>query len=99
IGRDLADLAANRPWLVMLLVTILVFTTLALKGGTYVYYFENYLEEPAMARFLDSIGFYGILGGINSALVGMGLAGFELPSDATTSAFGLFNAGGIILMV
>ncbi|KAF1704011.1 MFS transporter [Pseudoxanthomonas suwonensis] len=99
IGRDLADLAGNRPWLIMLLVTILVFTTLALKGGTYVYYFENYLQEPAMARFLDSIGFYSILGGINSALVGMGLAGFELPEDATTSAFGLFNAGGIILMV
>jgi len=99
LRQDLADLAANRPWLIMLLVTILVFTTLALKGGTYVYYFENYLQEPAMARFLESIGFYIVLGGINSALVGMGLAGFQLPEDATTSAFGLFNAGGIILMV
>ena len=99
IGRDLADLGANRPWLIVLLVTILVFTTLSLKGGTYVYYFENYLDEPAMARFLESIGFYSVLGGINSALLGMGLAGFQLPEDATTSAFGLFNAGGIILMV
>ncbi|HLT03846.1 MFS transporter [Pseudoxanthomonas sp. SGD-10] len=99
LRQDLADLVANRPWLILLLVTILVFTTLALKGGTYVYYFEYYLDEPSMARFLHGIGFYALLGGINSALTGMGLAGFQLPEDATTAAFGLFNAGGIILMV
>ncbi|WP_374012565.1 MFS transporter [Pseudoxanthomonas koreensis] len=99
LRQDLADLVANRPWLVLLVATILVFTTLALKSGTYVYYFEYYLDEPAMAGFLDQIGFNAMLGGINAAIMGMGLAGFQLPEDATTSAFGLFNASGIILMV
>ena len=99
IGQDVTDLVANRPWLVLLLVTILVFTTLALKGGTYVYYFEYYLDEAAMAAFLENMGFNAFIGGLNAALTGIGLTGFQWPEDATTSAFSLFNAGGIIFMV
>ncbi|HEX7025706.1 MAG TPA: glycoside-pentoside-hexuronide (GPH):cation symporter, partial [Gammaproteobacteria bacterium] len=37
--QDLKDLVRNRPWALMLVITIMIFTTLALKGGTYVYYF------------------------------------------------------------
>src|SRR5690606_12341899 len=99
IGQDVADLTTNRPWLVLLLVTILVFTTLALKGGTYVYYFQYYLDEAAMAAFLEGIGFNGFIAGLNATLTSMGLAGFQWQEDASTSAFSLFNAGGIIFMV
>ena len=99
IGQDRADLAGNRPWLVMLALTILVFTTLALKGGMYVYYFQYYLSEPALAAFLERIGFNGFIAGLNATLTGMGLTEFRWPDDAPTSAFGLFNAGGIIFMI
>ncbi len=99
VRQDVADLAKNRPWLVVLLITILVFVTLALKGGTYVYYFQYYLDEAAMAAFLEGIGFNGFIAGLNAALTGIGLTGFQWPEDATTSAFSLFNAGGIIFMV
>lgn len=99
LRQDLADLARNRPWMVMLLLTILVFITLALKGGTYVYYFEYYLSEPALAAFLDDIGFNGFIAGLNALLTGMGLTAFQWPEDAPTSAFSLFNAGGIICMI
>jgi Na+/melibiose symporter-like transporter len=97
--QDLSDLVRNRPWLVMLALTILVFITLALKGGMYVYYFKYYLNEPAMAAFLDDIGFNAFMGGLNSLLTGMGLTEFRWPEDAPTSAFSLFNAGGIICMI
>ncbi len=40
IKQDLTDLSRNKPWVIMLLVTILVFITLALKGGMYIYYFK-----------------------------------------------------------
>ncbi|KAF1685330.1 MFS transporter [Pseudoxanthomonas broegbernensis] len=99
IRQDLADLGRNRPWVVVLLVTILVFTTLSLKGGTYVYYFQYYLDEAAMAGFLQDVGFNGLIAGLNSLLTGIGLTGFQWPEDATTSAFSLFNAGGIIFMI
>ncbi|AKC86368.1 MFS transporter [Pseudoxanthomonas suwonensis] len=99
IAQDLADLARNRPWLVVLLVTILVFIALALKGGMYVYYFKYYLDEAALAAFLQNVGFNSFIGGLNSALTGVGLTEFHWPEDAPTSAFSLFSAGGIIFMI
>jgi len=99
IRQDLADLARNRPWLIVLTVTVLVFVNLALKGGMYVYYFKYYLDPVELARFLDGIGFNALINGLNASLTDMGLAGFHWPQDAPTSAFSLFNAGGIVFMV
>jgi Na+/melibiose symporter-like transporter len=99
IAQDLADLSHNRPWLLMLALTILVFVTLALKGGMYVYYFKYYLDEAALARFLDGIGFNAFIAGLNKLLTGIGLTEFQWPKDAPTSAFSLFNAGGIAFMI
>lgn len=56
LGQDLKDLSQNRPWLLMLLATILVFITLAMKGGTYLYYFENYVSKDALSGFLRIFG-------------------------------------------
>jgi GPH family glycoside/pentoside/hexuronide:cation symporter len=99
VMQDLADLTKNRPWIVMLVLTILVFITLALKGGMYIYYFKNYLSPSHMAEFLENVGFNRFIGGLNSMLTGMGLTRFQWPEDAAASAFSLFNAGGIIFMI
>jgi Na+/melibiose symporter-like transporter len=99
IQQDLKDLFKNKPWIAMLLLTILVFITLALKGGMYIYYFENYLNESHLASFLNNIGFIRFIDGLNNLLLGMGLSGFQWPEDAPTSGFSLFNAGGIIFMI
>lgn len=99
VKQDLLDLSRNIPWLVMLIVTVLVFITLPLKGGMYIYYFQNYLSEPHMASFLQNIGFNGFIAGLNNMLTGMGLTEFAWPEDAPTSAFSLFNATGIIMMI
>lgn len=56
LRQDLKDLTRNRPWLLMLVSTVLVFITLAMKGGTYLYYFENYVSKDALAGFLSSFG-------------------------------------------
>ena len=53
LKEDLTDLFKNKPWVIMLIVTILVFITLALKGGSYVYYFENYVDKDALTSFLE----------------------------------------------
>lgn len=97
--RDLSDLLRNRPWQVMLALTILVFINLSLKGGTYVYYFQYYMSETALAGFLDSSGFNRFIAAVNAALNGMGLSGFAWPKDPATSAFSLFNACGIVCMI
>ena len=99
IREDLADLARNRPWQIMLLVTILVFVNLALKGGMYVYYFKYYMDETALADFLGRIGFEHVVAGLDQLLHGLGLGSFQWPHDAATSTFSLFNALGIIFMI
>lgn len=98
ISDDLRDLFRNMPWLVMLLVVVLVFVTLALKGGMYIYYFNNYVSHPDLALFLDSIGFNGFIAALTSLFGSMGFT-FEWPDDPAASGFGLFNGGGIILMI
>jgi GPH family glycoside/pentoside/hexuronide:cation symporter len=96
---DLKDLSKNKPWLIMLALTVMVFITLALKGGMYIYYFKYYLNETAQASFLENIGFNNFISGLNRTVTGMGLGEFQWPKDAPTSANSLFNAGGIIFMI
>lgn len=83
----------------MLVLTVFIFITLALKGGMYVYYFENFLDEASLAAFLENIGFNGFIAALNSTLTNIGLVGFQWPQDAPTSGFSLFNASGIIMMI
>lgn len=99
VKDDVKDLSRNKPWIAMLVLTVFIFITLSLKGGMYVYYFQNYLSGPSLSSFLENIGFNGFIAGINSGLVNMGFHGFAWPKDAPTSAFSLFNAGGIIMMM
>lgn len=88
VKEDLADLVKNKPWLIMLTLTTLVFITLAMKGGAYVYYFENYVDKQELAIVIQPI-----LDVLNS----IGLNQFG--EDPISAGFGLFNAGGIIFMI
>ena len=88
VKEDLADLVKNKPWLIMLTLTTLVFITLAMKGGAYVYYFENYVDKQQLAILIQPI-----LDVLNS----IGLNQFG--EDPISAGFGLFNAGGIIFMI
>ncbi|MBN1924315.1 MAG: MFS transporter [Prolixibacteraceae bacterium] len=85
LKEDLGDLFKNKPWIIMLGLTILIFITLAMKGGSYVYYFNNYVDEDSLRKFIQPI---------LNFLSGIGLNFFE--SDLASAGFGLFNAGGII---
>lgn len=99
IKDDVSDLMRNKPWIAMVIITVFIFITLSLKGGMYVYYFNNYLDANKLSAFLENIGFNSFITGLNNMLVGMGFHGFTWPKDAPTSGFSLFNAGGIIMMI
>ena len=55
LKEDLGDLVRNRPWIAMLILTIFMFITLSLKGGSYVYYFENYVSEAHLSAFMEKL--------------------------------------------
>jgi|TARA_B100001173_G_scaffold96365_1_gene83396 Na+/melibiose symporter-like transporter len=88
VVEDLKDLIYNRPWVIMLFLTTLTFVSLALKGGSYVYYFENYIDSNRLTDFISPI--------LNS-LSDVGINFFG--NDPVSAGFGLFNAGGIIFMI
>jgi GPH family glycoside/pentoside/hexuronide:cation symporter len=88
LKEDLSDLFKNKPWIIMLVLTTLVFITLAMKGGAYVYYFENYVDKERLTSFITPI---------LNALSNIGINFFG--EDPVSAGFGLFNAGGIIFMI
>ena len=88
LKEDLGDLFKNRPWVIMLTLTTLVFITLAMKGGAYVYYFKNYVDKESLTNFITPL-----LNGLTS--IGVDFFG----EDPVSAGFGLFNAGGIIFMI
>ena len=88
LQEDLRDLFRNKPWIIMLTLTTLVFITLAMKGGSYVYYFKNYVDKERLTEFITPI-----LNGLS----GIGINFFG--EDPVSAGFGLFNAGGIIFMI
>ena len=88
LKQDLSDLSKNKPWLIMLTLTVLVFITLAMKGGSYVYYFNNYVDKAELSHFISPV---------LSTLSSIGINFFG--SDPVSAGFGLFNAGGIIFMI
>jgi GPH family glycoside/pentoside/hexuronide:cation symporter len=55
IKEDLGDLFRNRPWVAMLVITVFIFITLSMKGGSYVYYFKDYVDQAQLAAFFDRI--------------------------------------------
>ena len=88
LKEDLGDLFKNRPWIIILVVTTLIFITLAMKGGSYVYYFENYVDAETLSNFIRPI--LNFLSGIGVNFFG---------ENPVSAGFGLFNAGGIIFMI
>jgi glycoside/pentoside/hexuronide:cation symporter, GPH family len=88
LKEDLTDLAKNKPWVIMLLLTTLVFINLAMKGGSYVYYFENYVNEESLTQFIQPVLTF---------LEGIGINFFG--ENPVSAGFGLFNAGGIVFMI
>ena len=88
VREDLGDLVKNKPWIIMLVLTLLVFVTLAMKGGSYVYYFENYVNKENLATFIQPILDFLSTIGLN-----------HFGDDPISAGFGLFNAGGIIFMI
>lgn len=107
LKEDLSDLIKNRPWIIMLTLTILVFITLAMKGGSYVYYFENYVNPEKLNDFLNpfrsflptfenetSFG----LGVFNGGGILFGLIGIML-SKRLADKYGKRNVFGVSLLI
>jgi glycoside/pentoside/hexuronide:cation symporter, GPH family len=99
VAQDLKDLANNRPWIIMLIVTVLVFITLALKGGMNIYYYKYYLTNNSQVEFLNSIGFNNIIQALDNIFGADAFSAFRQPDSAPYAAASFANAFSTIAMI
>jgi Na+/melibiose symporter-like transporter len=99
VAQDLKDLAHNRPWIIMLIVTVLVFITLALKGGMNIYYYKYFLTNNSQTDFLNSVGFNNIIEGLANTFGAEAFSAFSQPDSAPYAAASFANAFSTIAMI
>ena len=103
LRQDVAGVFKCRPWVVMFLLTIFVFTTLALRGTAMFYYFTYFVDKAALLDFVRSFGLGTIVAGHGAWWkTGLGWFGFILQPDgsnASSVGFSLFNIAGTIVTI
>ena len=57
VRADLRITLSSRSWLSMFVLTLSLFVTLALWGSAMNFYFQSYVDQFALARFLRRLGF------------------------------------------
>jgi sugar (glycoside-pentoside-hexuronide) transporter len=56
IGQDFRDLGGNGPWIAMFALTIVLFVTLALRGGVMLYFFKYYVGREDLFSLFNVLG-------------------------------------------
>jgi len=67
VKQDFHDLVGSRPWKAMFVLTIFLFTTLAMWGSSMSYYFKYVVDKQSLYDFLSTLGLTAsATGGIGS---------------------------------
>jgi glycoside/pentoside/hexuronide:cation symporter, GPH family len=104
LSDDLKDVFTCRPWLLMFILTLAVFTMLVVRGSSSNYFFAYYLDQGQIKEFLGRAGLTGIgagpVTGWKAALDGLGL--LVKPDGSNAAAVGLslfFVVGSLVQIV
>lgn len=100
--QDFADLAKNRPWISMFVLTLFLFITLALWGSAMFYFFTYYVDKSSLFSFLDSVGLVTtgpVSGWWKGLLDAFGLIVHGREGNVSAVGFSLFNMSGQILTI
>ena len=96
LKKDIKEVFSSVSWRAMFVLTLFLFTTLAMWGSAMNYYFENYVDSEALYQFLDRLGlvYAGAGEGVGySILNAFGLI-VSSPDQAYMVGFGVFNMLG-----
>lgn len=99
LKKDIKEVFSSVSWRAMFVLTLFLFTTLAMWGSAMNYYFENYVDSEALYQFLDRLGlvYAGAGEGVGySILNAFGLIVSSL-DQAYMVGFGVFNMLGALV--
>ena len=97
--KDIRDVFHSIPWRAMFILTLFLFTTLAMWGSAMNYYFENYVVANALYTFLDKLGLVAVEANASfsyNILNAFGLI-VNSPEKAYEVGFGVFNMVGALV--
>jgi len=97
--KDIRDVFHSIPWRAMFILTLFLFTTLAMWGSAMNYYFENYVDANALYTFLDKLGLVAVEANTSfsyNILNAFGLI-VNSPEKAYEVGFGVFNMVGALV--
>ncbi|KAA6328838.1 Inner membrane symporter YicJ [termite gut metagenome] len=101
IKQDFTDLLRSRPWKSMFILTLFLFTTLAIWGSSMSYYFNYVVDKTSLFNFLQNFGLVrveGITYGIwHNFLDAFGLIAQPDLSNVFAVGFSLFNMIGQLI--
>jgi Na+/melibiose symporter-like transporter len=93
VGRDFADLFANGPWWILFALTLLIFITLAMRGGDIAYLFKYYFDAKIQYDVVKGSGLMGILQSIGF------LSDNPTDADVIPWAFSIFSVSGCVTTI
>lgn len=101
IKQDFKDILSSRPWKSMFVLTLFLFTTLAMWGSSMSYYFNYVVEKEPLFNFLEQVGLTGSIGNLGfggKILDAFGLIVYE-PENVFAVGFSLFNMTGSLIQL
>jgi glycoside/pentoside/hexuronide:cation symporter, GPH family len=103
LREDVRNVFTCGPWLAMFILTLLIFTTLVLRGSSLNYLLKYYMDPAAVTAFLDKIGLgsagTGEVSGWKTALDGLGLLVKPDYSNAASVGLSFFFVLGSIIQI
>ena len=102
LREDVKNVLTSRPWVVMFVLTLLVFTMLVVRGSSSNYFFAYYLDQPEVMAFLQQFGLGGSAGaatGWGAVLDSLGLLVRPDGSNAAAVGLSLFFVVGSLVQI
>ena len=100
LSADLKNVFTCGPWIVMFILTLLVFTMLVIRGSSWNYLFAYYIDGSQLREFLDRLGLAGgNITGWRTVLNWLGLLVKPDASNAADVGFSLFFVVGSVVQI
>lgn len=102
VTDDLRDVFTCKPWVMMFLLTLCIFTALVVRGSSMNYYFAYYLDPVQLKAFLGQVGLASVGSGdswFKGALDALGLIVKPDGSNASSVALSFFLMAGNVVQV
>jgi len=101
LRRDIGDLKQNPAWLAMFAMTLFVFITLSLRGGSNYYYFTYFVDSSALRAQIEGLGLVTSTGahGLGSQILDLFGLLLKPGDDPSKIGFSIFNMTGNLVNI